>query len=277
MRSVKQQVILITGSTDGLGKHLARVLAARGATVLLHGRDPNRGERVLREIREVSQREDHRFYLADFSSLEEVRRLAREIEAKQGRLDVLLNNAGIGAGRPGARRELSRDGYELRFQVNYLAGFLLTFLLLPRLQRTAPARVVNVASIGQAPIDFDDPMLERGYNGWRAYRQSKLAQIMFTFELAARLGGVEVAVNALHPATLMDTKMAREAFASPMSSVDEGAEATLRLATAPELAGITGRYFNGTREARADPQAYDPLARHRLWDLSERLCGAFTA
>jgi NAD(P)-dependent dehydrogenase (short-subunit alcohol dehydrogenase family) len=272
MHSVKQQVILITGSTDGLGKHVARTLAARGATVLLHGRDRDRGERVLREIREVSQRQDHRFYLADFSSQEEVRRLAREIEVEQGRLDVLLNNAGIGAGSPGARRELSRDGHELRFQVNYLAGFLLTGLLLPLLQRSAPARVVNVASIGQAPIDFDDPMLEHDYNGWRAYRQSKLAQIMFTFELAARLGSMEVAVNALHPATLMNTKMVREALARPRSSVEEGAEATLRLAIAPELAGITGRYFNGTREARADPQAYDPSARQRLWDLSERLC-----
>ncbi|MGH8728268.1 MAG: SDR family NAD(P)-dependent oxidoreductase [Burkholderiales bacterium] len=274
MRSVKQQVILITGSTDGLGKHLARVLATRGATVLLlHGRDRDRGERALREIREVSHSRSHRLYLADFSSLEEVRRLAREIEAEQGRLDVLLNNAGIGAGSPGARRELSRDGNELRLQVNYLAGFLLTGLLLPLLQRSAPARVVNVASIGQAPIDFGDPMLERDYNGWRAYRQSKLAQIMFTFELAARLGSMGVAVNALHPATLMNTKMVREALARPMSSVEEGAEATLRLAIAPELEGITGRYFNGTHEARADPQAYDPSARQRLWDLSERLCG----
>lgn len=274
MHSVKQQVILITGSTDGLGKHVARALAARGATVLLHGRDPDRGEQVLREVRKVSQRQDHRFYLADFSSLEEVRRLAREVEAEQGRLDVLLNNAGIGAGKPGARRELSRDGHELRFQVNYLAGFLLTCLLLPLLQRSAPARIVNVASIGQALIDFDDPMLERGFDGWRAYRQSKLAQIMFAFELAARLDGMEVAVNALHPATLMDTKMVREAFASPMSSVEKGAEATLRLAIAPELEGITGRYFNGTHKARADAQAYDPSARHRLWNLSERLSEA---
>jgi NAD(P)-dependent dehydrogenase (short-subunit alcohol dehydrogenase family) len=275
MRSVKQKVVLITGSTDGLGKHVARALSARGATVLVHGRDRDRGKRMLREMGEAGQHRDHRLYLADFSSLAEVRRLAREIEAEQDRLDVLINNAGIGVGRPGAKRELSDDGYELRFQVNYLAGFLLTRLLLSLLQRSMPARVVNVASAGQTRIDFDDPMLERSYDGWRAYGQSKLAQIMFTLELASRLDSTEIAVNALHPATLMDTKMVREASRRPKSTLEEGAEATIRLAIASEMEGITGRYFDGTHEARADPQAYDALARRRLWELSERLCASF--
>jgi NAD(P)-dependent dehydrogenase (short-subunit alcohol dehydrogenase family) len=200
------------------------------------------------------------------------------VEAENARLDALINNAGVGAGTRGAERELSGDGYELRFQVNYLAGFLLTILLLPRLRRSAPARVVNVASAGQAPIDFDDPMLERGYEGWRAYRVSKLAQVVFTFDLAGRLDGTGVTVNALHPATFMDTKMVRE-VASPMSRVEEGAQATLRLVTAAELEGVTGKYFDGVEETRADAQAYDPGARRKLWDLSEELCGlgAFAA
>ena len=157
--------------------------------------------------------------------------------------------------------------------MNYLAHFLLTRLLVPLLRDSAPARVVNVASVGQSPVDFDDVMLERGYGGMKAYRQSKLAQVMFTFELADRLRGSGVTVNALHPATLMDTRMVRETFGRSMSTIEEGAEATVRLAASPELEGVTGRYFDGTREGRADPQAYDEEARKRLWTLSEEFCG----
>jgi NAD(P)-dependent dehydrogenase (short-subunit alcohol dehydrogenase family) len=273
MRSIDQNVIFITGSTDGVGRLVADELAKCGATVLLHGRHRERGEQALGELCEASSNQGHRLYLADFSSLEEVRRVAGEVEAEHDRLDVLINNAGVGAGRPGGGRELSADGYELRLQVNHLAGFLLTALLLPLLRASAPARVVNVASIGQEEVDFDDPMLERGYDGWRAYQQSKLAQIMFTLELASRLEGTGVTANAVHPATLMDTKMVSEAALSPKSDVAEGAEAILRLATAPELEGVSGRYYEGTREAQAHRQAYDADARRRLWDLSEELCG----
>jgi NAD(P)-dependent dehydrogenase (short-subunit alcohol dehydrogenase family) len=274
MRPVRELTVLVTGATDGLGRSVAGRLAAAGATVLLHGRNPARGEQTLRELREQTGNDQLQFFLADFSSLDEVRRLAEEVAAEQGRLDVLINNAGIGGGPRGEReRALSRDGLELRFQVNYLAGFLLTSLLLPLLRRSAPARIVNVASAGQSPLDFDDMMLERGYDGMRAYGQSKLAQIMFTFELAEQLDPDEVTVNALHPASLMNTKMVLESFGSAWTTVEEGAEATLRLATSPELDGVTGRYFDGRREARANAQAYDPEARRRLWELSEKLVG----
>jgi NAD(P)-dependent dehydrogenase (short-subunit alcohol dehydrogenase family) len=141
------------------------------------------------------------------------------------------------------------------------------------LRRSAPARIVNVASAGQSPIDFDDVMLERGYEGMRAYGQSKLAQVMFTFELAERLDPAEVTVNALHPASLMNTKMVLESFGSAWTTVEEGAEATLRLATSPDVDGVTGRYFDGLREGRVSSQAYDPEARRRLWELSEELVG----
>jgi NAD(P)-dependent dehydrogenase (short-subunit alcohol dehydrogenase family) len=179
---------------------------------------------------------------------------------------VLVNNAGIGTGE----RELSQDGYELRFAVNYLAGFLLTRELLSLLEASAPARIVNVASAGQMPIDFDDVMLERDYSGVRAYCQSKLAQIMFTIDLAERLDGAGVTVNSLHPATYMPTKI----VSSPVSTLEEGVDATLRLVADQGLDGVSGRYFNGLREAAPDPQADDPQARRQLRELSEKLVGA---
>jgi NAD(P)-dependent dehydrogenase (short-subunit alcohol dehydrogenase family) len=271
MRPVQDQTILVTGATDGLGRALARELAARGATVLLHGRSKERLEDTRREIREASGSDRLRTYLADLASLEQVRRLAREVDGDQQRLDVLVNNAGIAGGGP---RQESADGYELRFAVNYLAPFLLTDLLLPLLRRSAPARIVNVASVGQVPIDFDDVMLERRYDPMRAYRQSKLAQILFTFELAGRLraaGEDGVTVNALHPATLMSTKMALDSFGYAMSTVEDGVEATLRLVVDPELEGVSGRYFDRLDEDRANPQAYDAAARARLWKLSAAL------
>jgi len=254
------KVVLITGATDGLGRGLARAVAGAGGIVLVHGRSQERIDATLAELPGA------RGYRADLASLEEVRRVAGEVRDAEPRLDVLVNNAGIGTGE----RELSQDGYELRFAVNYLSGFLLTHELLPLLESSAPARIVNVASAGQMPIDFDDVMLERDYSGVRAYCQSKLAQIMFTIDLADHLDGTELTVNALHPATYMPTKM----VSSPISTLEEGVEATLRLVADPELDGVSGRYFNGLREAAPDPQADDPQARRRLWELSERLVGA---
>jgi NAD(P)-dependent dehydrogenase (short-subunit alcohol dehydrogenase family) len=273
VRPIDHQTILVTGATDGLGRALARDLAGRGATVQLHGRSAERLEETRRELGQATGNDRLRTYLADLSSLRDVRRLGSEVAGGQERLDVLVNNAGIGGAGP---RQASVDGYELRFAVNYLAPFLLTHLLLPLLGRSAPARIVNVASVGQAPIDFDDVMLERGYDPMRAYAQSKLAQVMFTFELAERLraaGESGVTVNALHPASLMNTKMVLESFGYTMSTVEDGVQATLRLVVSPELEGVSGRYYDRLREARADAQAYDPEARRRLWRLSERLAG----
>src|SRR4051812_5482081 len=170
-------------------------------------------------------------------------------------------------------RQESRDGYELRFAVNHLAGFLLTTRLLGLLCASAPARVVNVASLGQHPIDFDDVMLHRGHDGWRAYGQSKLAQVMAGFELAERLSGTGVAVASLHPGTYMPTKMVLQQVGHTVDSLETGVEATVRLAVAPELEGVTGRFFDRREPARADPQAYDREARRRLWELSLELTG----
>jgi NAD(P)-dependent dehydrogenase (short-subunit alcohol dehydrogenase family) len=268
------KTVLITGSTDGVGKLVAQRLAKAGAHVLLHGRNREKGQRTLAEIRAATGSDRLEFHLADLASLIEVRGLAEMVAARHEALHLLINNAGIGFGpRDAMLREVSRDGHELRFAVNYLSGFLLTEILLPTLRRGAPARIVNVSSAGQHPIDFDDVMVTRGYEGTRAYRQSKLAQVMFTFDLAEQLKDEGITVTCLHPATFMNTNMVIESGYAPMSRVEDGADAILALATSPELEGKTGLYFNGQREARANAQAYDAAARRRLWDLSARLTG----
>lgn len=274
MSNVDGKVVLITGATSGLGRQLAERLAGDGATVGLHGRNPQRCDEAAQQIRETTGSDTVRFHVADLASLADVRRLADDINRQYDRLDVLVNNAGVGGGPRGpATRELSADGHELRFAVNYLAHYLLTERLLPLVRSSAPARIVNVASVGQEPIDFDDVMMERAYEAFRAYRQSKLAQILHAFDLAEHLPAEQVTVNALHPATLMNTKMVSEWFGNSMSTVEEGLEATYRLVADPELEGVTGHYFNGQQDTRADGQAYDPAARKRLRELSERLIG----
>jgi NAD(P)-dependent dehydrogenase (short-subunit alcohol dehydrogenase family) len=269
MREISEQVILVTGATDGLGRGVAADLASRGATVLLHGRNPERLERTLAELRDETGSDKLRTYRADFASLAEVRAMAAEVAANEERLDALVNNAGIGF-LP--EREFSQDGVELVLQVDYLAGYLLTRELLPLIQASAPSRIVFVASAGQAPIDFDDPMMDRGYDAGRAYCQAKLAQINQTMEMAGRLDG-DVAVTALHPSTFMPTKILGPGM-DPRSTVQEGIDATVRLVVAPELDGVTGVYFNVQDEARAMDQAYDPDAQRRLRELSEQLVGA---
>jgi NAD(P)-dependent dehydrogenase (short-subunit alcohol dehydrogenase family) len=269
-----ERTVLVTGSTDGVGKLVAQRLAQAGAHVLLHGRNREKGQRTLAEIRAATGSDRLEFHLADLASLMEVRGLAEMVAARHEGLHLLINNAGIGFGpRDTMRREISRDGHELRFAVNYLSGFLLTQLLLPTLRRGVPARIVNVSSAGQHPIDFDDVMVTRAYEGTRAYRQSKLAQVMFTFDLAEQLKDEGITVTCLHPATFMNTNMVIESGYAPMSRVEDGADAILQLATSAELEGKTGLYFDGQRPARANAQAYDAAARRRLRDLSMKLTG----
>jgi NAD(P)-dependent dehydrogenase (short-subunit alcohol dehydrogenase family) len=274
MPRLDEQTILVTGATDGLGRGLASELAGAGATVLAHGRDQARGREVVEEIVEATGNPQVHWLRADLSSLDEVRGLADQVIAEYDAVHVLVNNAGIGTTLPGDGRRLeSADGYELRFAVNYLAGYLLTRRLVPLLTHSAPARIVNVSSAGQAPIDFDDVMLERHYSGVQAYCQSKLAQVMFTFDLAAELDGSRVTATCLHPGTYMPTKMVRAAGVTPVTALEDGVRATLRLVADPALDGVTGVYFDGTREAEPDPQALDPDARSRLRELSDGLVG----
>jgi NAD(P)-dependent dehydrogenase (short-subunit alcohol dehydrogenase family) len=271
-KALEGKTVLITGSTDGLGKAVAVKLADMGATILVHGRNEERGNALTDSIKKNTVG-CAKFYRADLASLAEVRKLADAIRKDNKRIDILINNAGIGsANSEGAKmREVSADGYELRFAVNYLSGYLLTRMLLPTLVNSAPARIVNVASIAQTPIDFNNVMLERGYDGSRAYGQSKLAQIMFTQDLSEELAGKGVTANSLHPATYMDTSMVRSAGVTPRSTVEEGASAVVYLATSPDLKGKSGLFFNGKREMRANAAAYDAQARAKLKALSDKL------
>jgi NAD(P)-dependent dehydrogenase (short-subunit alcohol dehydrogenase family) len=270
MAKLNGKTALVTGSTDGVGREVAQRLGREGWRLLVHGRDRERGKEVVAAIEKAGGAAE--FIAADLSALAEVRRLADTVQKTTRRLDLLMNNAGIGSGGPQGVRQESADGYELRFAVNYLSGFLLAHLLLPLLKSSAPARIINVSSLGQQAIDFADVMLTHGYSGMRAYRQSKLAQILFTIDLAAELAGSGVTVNTLHPATFMNTTMVRQ-FGTPMSTVEEGADAIMRLAISPEMEGKTGLYFNGQREAKADAQAYDAAARQKLRALSFELAG----
>jgi len=202
--------------------------------------------------------------------LSEVKALADRVKDQHGRLDLLINNAGIGGASNDPRRT-SADGYELVFAVNYLSHFLLTRELLPLLEASAPARIVNIASIGQRPIDFNDIMMTENYNQLSAYSQSKLAQIMFTISLAEQLDSDKIIVNSLHPATFMDTPMVTSTGRQPMATVEEGADAVMQLAVGSNIAGRTGLYFNQMNEARANNQAYDAGVRQQLWELSLEL------
>ena len=271
MTDLLGKTALVTGSTDGVGHMVAQRLGAGGMRVLVHGRDRDRGARVVADIEKAGGAAD--FLPADLASLAEVRALAAAVEKRTGRLDILVNNAGIGSGGAAGRRAVSADEHELRFAVNYLAGFLLTRRLLPLVLQSAPARIVNVSSAGQQPIDFADVMLTRGYSGGRAYCQSKLAQILFTVDLARELNGSGVTVNALHPSTYMNTTMVRQAGVTPTSTVEQGAEAILQLAVGPKLEARSGLYFNVLHESKANGQAYDAAAQKHLRALSLKLTG----
>ena len=249
-------LVLVTGSSDGIGKETARQLAAAGAEVIVHGRSKARTDAVAREI-------GARAWLCDFSSLEAIRDAAAGLPRG---IDVLVNNAGVYL----TERGLTSDGYEATFQVNHLAPFLLTSLLLPTM--SANARIVNVSSAVHASgeIDFDDLMGERRFSGYGAYAQSKLANVLFTRELARRQE--KATANALHPGVI-GTKLLRAGFGGfAGASVEEGAATSVYLASSPEVEGVTGRYFVRCRESQPSPRALDDRAAARLWEISERLC-----
>jgi NAD(P)-dependent dehydrogenase (short-subunit alcohol dehydrogenase family) len=253
--------ILITGATSGLGRYVAFELVRSGHTVLAHGRDPGRTGSLVEELRAEGAAEG---FVADLASLAQVRELGARVAGAHPGLDVLINNAGVGAGSPGSGREVSADGHELRLAVNYLAPVALTRALLP----TLTARIVNVGSVGQEPVDFDDIEFTRGYNGFAAYCRSKFALAAHTFALAEELADTGIAVNVLHPATFMDTAMVREGGVAPWSTVADGAPGVLAQAT--EDLG-TGRFFDGTSPARAHEATYDKEVQKRLASITDQL------
>ena len=268
------RVALITGATSGLGQAVACALARRGVHVLVHGRKSDRARAVAGQIQEAGGSVET--YLADLSSLEQTRALAETVSSNHPAIHLLINNAGVGPGRPPYRkRTLSVDGHELRFAVNYLAAALLARRLVPSLKNGAPARIVNVASAAQAPTDFSDLRMDHHYTGTRAYYRSKFALVAFTFDLAAGLADTAIMVNCLHPASLMNTHMVRRAWVPPMSSVATGVKAVMNLAVEPTGAAVTGRYFDGLGEATAHRAAYDPAIRSNLRAVTNEILEPF--
>src|SRR5215210_3665936 len=274
-----EKVCLITGATSGIGKATSMGLASMGATVVMVGRDRGRGEAALAEVKEGSLNASVDLMLADLSSQQEIRRLADEFKETYLRLDVLINNAGLFR----SKRVTIADGLEMTFAVNHLAHFLLTNLLLDLLKASAPSRIVNVSSGDHASgtIDFDDLQQEKRYKGAKAYSQSKLANVLFTYELAKRLEGTGVSANCLHPGAGIRTNFGSgvsgifgftvRALRPLMKSPEKGAETSIYLASSPEVEGLSGRYFVKKAAARSSDLSHDKRLARRLWEVSAEL------
>jgi NAD(P)-dependent dehydrogenase (short-subunit alcohol dehydrogenase family) len=277
----KPKIFLITGATNGIGKAAAQAIAAQGGHVVIAGRDARKTEAVAAELRRTSDSPDIDYLLADLSSMAEVRRLAAEFTARYDWLDVLVNNAGAFF----MRRQETVDGLEMTFALNHLSYFLLTNLLLDMLKASAPARGVNVTSAAEsnAKLDWDDLQLKRKYRGFEAYALSKRFNLYFTYELARRLEGTGITVNAVHPGTVATGIWANpfgplSGLAKPftrlaMRSPEQGAETVVHVATAPEVAGVTGRYFADRQAHYSSRASQDPEAARRAWQVSGTLCG----
>ncbi len=272
------KVCLVTGGNSGIGKETGVGLAKLGANVLIVCRDKTRGEAALSEIRTESGNQNVDLTLADLSSMRSVRQLAEDFKRKYQKLHVLVNNAGVVL----TKRLVTPEGFEQTFATNHLGHFLLTNLLLDLIKASAPARIINVTSEAHrgSIIHFDDLQGEKKYSSFRAYGQSKLANVLFTYELARKLEGTGVTVNCLHPGVVRtgfghDSGGAMSLgiwVISPFfMSAEKAARAAVYLATSPEVEGVTGKYFRKTREARSSEESYDVEAAQRLWQVSEKL------
>lgn len=264
---MEEKTILVTGSTDGIGEATVIRLAKLGHRIIIHGRNTDKGEKILNRVNKFTQHNKNSFLVADLSSLEQVNELANKVLQFE-RLDVLINNAGVYMNS----RELSHDGYEYTFAVNHLAPFSLTLQVLPLLLKSSPSRIINVASmVHSSDIDFENLQGEKTFSGYDAYARSKLCNILFTYKLAEKLESSEVTVNCLHPGVI-NTKLLRKAFGGG-SSPSEGAKTPVFLATSSEVEGITGKYFVDRRRTESKPITYDKEAQNILWKKSEQLTG----
>jgi NAD(P)-dependent dehydrogenase (short-subunit alcohol dehydrogenase family) len=277
-RDMTGRICIVTGATSGIGFATAKILARQGATVVTVGRNPAKGTDTVTRIRQQTGNHSVQYLQADLSVQAQVRGLAQEFQGAHSRLDVLINNVGAFF----RERQLSVDGIEMTFALNYLNVFLLTNLLLDTLKASDPARIVNVSSDAHrgARLDFDDLESRRSYRGFRAYAQSKLAVILFTYELSRRLEGTGVTVNVLHPGFVATNmyqnsgklfKLLRPLISLLAKSPEEGAETSIYLATSTEMEGVTGKYFNKKRAVRSAPASYDEAAAQRLWKISSEM------
>lgn len=278
------KIVMVTGATDGIGKATARGLAAMGATVVITGRNPAKTAATVDELRAATGNDKIDSLLADFASLAQVRQLDEAFKQKYDRLDVLVNNAGAVF----AQRDETDDGFEQTLAVDHLAPFLLTNLLLDLLKKSAPSRIVNVSSEGHrfGPINFDDLQAERRYSAMKVYGQAKLANVLFTYELARRLRGTGVTVNALHPGGVASNFGAGQP--GPLTQVvrffitrfgitpEQGAQTSIYLASSPEVDGVTSKYWIKSKPVRSSSASYDNEAAARLWQISEEMMGLAT-
>ena len=277
-KNMQGKICLVTGSNSGIGKVTARELAAQGATVVMVCRNRAKGEAAQAEIKAATGNDAVDLLIADLSSLAEVRRVATEFQQKYSQLHVLIHNAG-GVNH---KRTVTPDGFEATFALNYLAPFLLTELLLATLKASAPARIVNVSSAAHmgGRINFADLQGEKRYNTWMAYCQAKLALVLFTYELASQLAGTGVTVNALHPGVIASNfgqsmgsfmSVGWKLISPFISTVEQGAQTTLYLATSPDVEGISGKYFANRKEKRSSLRSHDAVTRQQLWQVSQAL------
>jgi len=275
---MNDKVVMVTGANSGIGKAASLALAKMGATLVMVARNPERGEAARSEIVTKSGNNSIELLLADLSSLESVRQLVAEFRKKYSKLHILINNAGLF----NQRRRVTADGYENTFATNYLAPFLLTNLQLDLLKASAPSRIINVSSVGHynGHINFDDLNLENDYGGWKAYGQSKLALVLFTHELAKKLQGTGVTVNAVHPGTVATNIWSRPLgpvgfiMTVPklfMTSPEQGAETIVYLASSPDAKGLNGEYFEKLKVKKSSDESYNEEIAQRLWDVSAKL------
>jgi NAD(P)-dependent dehydrogenase (short-subunit alcohol dehydrogenase family) len=266
---MEDKVILITGSTDGIGKQIAIELAGMGATILLHGRNQERVDIVKREIIRITGNDRIESYVADFSSIRQVKDFVRNIDDKHDRIDVLINNAGVYE----HRRRITEDGLEMTFEVNHLASFILTLMLLDLIGKSDYKRIIIVSSMAHASrIDISNLLWEKSYSGYDAYALSKLCNILFTFELADKLKGTGITVNCLHPGAI-STKLLHAGWRSLGAPVSQGAVTPVFLATSSGVKDITGKFFVNKRIANPPDIANDKEVREKIWMMSEELSG----
>jgi NAD(P)-dependent dehydrogenase (short-subunit alcohol dehydrogenase family) len=277
---MNNKTCLITGATDGIGYMTAQALAQQGATVIIVGRNQNKCETTVSNIKQQTGNHNVEYMVADLSSIKDIYRLAPEFLSRHQRLDVLVNNVGAIF----MSRQESVDGLEMTFALNHVSYFLVTHLLLDMLRASAPARIVNVSSMAHkyTKINFDNLQGQRKYSGMEIYSQSKLANILFTYELARRLEGTGITANALHPGVVSSNfamnngfqgRVMRKAMDVASINVTEGAQTSVYLATSPEVEGITGKYFDNCKPVPSSKYSYDVEAARRLWDISITMTG----
>jgi NAD(P)-dependent dehydrogenase (short-subunit alcohol dehydrogenase family) len=266
---MNRKTVLVTGSSDGIGKQTALELAKMGARVIMHGRDAGRTRTAVEEVRAATGAEAD-FVLGDYTSLMQVRQMAKDVLAKTDHLDVLVNNAGVYM----LDRQMTGDGFEMSWQVNHLAPYLLTTLLLDCIKNSPPARIVNVASVAhnQARLDYENLQGEKEFKPYRVYCLSKLGNVMATLDLAEKLASADVTVNCLHPG-VVETKLLRTGFSMQGTTLENGVQTSLFLATSPSVEGVTGKYFDDCREVAPSPVSLDAAERRRFMDVTDKMLG----